>query len=56
MRNLDFLSESPKMFIFNKETNKTYFGGILFLIYITIMILISLAYILDYAFNDKYTI
>ena len=56
MRNLDFLSEFPKMFIFNKETNKTYFGGILFLIYITIMILISLAYILDYAFNDKYSI
>ena len=56
MRNLDFLSESPKMFIFNKEANKTNFGGILFLIYIIIMILISLAYILDYAFNDKYTI
>ena len=56
MRNLDFLSESPKMFIFNKEANKTNFGGILFLIYIIIMILISLAYILDYAFNDKYSI
>ena len=52
---LDFLNESPKLYIFQKETNKTHFGGILFLIYIIIMIFISLLYILDYAFNEKYT-
>ena len=56
MQNFDFLSSSPKFFIFKKETNKTSFGGILFLIYIIIMIFISLAYILDYAINDKYSI
>ena len=52
---LDFLSSSPKFFIFQKETAKTNFGGILFLIYIIIMISISLAYIVNYAVNDKYT-
>ena len=56
MRNFDFLSETPRIFIFSKKTNKTNFGGILFLIYIIIMIFISLLYILDYAFNDKYSV
>ena len=55
MHVLDFLSSSPKFFIFQKETAKTNFGGILFLIYIIIMISISLAYIVNYAVNDKYT-
>ena len=55
MNFLDFLNESPKFFIFQKKANKSNFGGVLFLIYILIMILISLAYILDYAFNDIYT-
>ena len=55
MHFLDFLSESPKFYIFQRETNKTNFGGVLFLIYVIIMILISLLYILDYALNDKYT-
>ena len=56
MRNFDFLSETPRIFIFSKKTNKTNFGGILFLIYIIIMIFISLLYVLDYAFNDKYSV
>ena len=56
MQNFDFLSTSPNIFIFRKETNKTIFGGILFLIYIIIMILISLLYILDYTLNEKYSI
>ena len=55
MHCFDFLSNSPRIFIFDRETNKTNFGGVLFLIYIIIMVLISLAYILDYALNDKYT-
>ena len=55
MHVLDFLSSSPKFFIFQKETSKTNFGGILFLIYIIVMITISLAYIVNYAVNDKYT-
>ena len=53
---LDFLNISPNFFIFQSKTNKTNFGGFLFLIYIIIMILISLAYILDYALNEKYEI
>ena len=55
MHFLDFLSGSPKIFIFQQETAKTNLGGILFLIYIIIMLSISLAYIIDYAINDKYT-
>lgn len=55
MHFLDFLNESPNFFIFQQKSNQTNFGGVLFLIYIIIMILISLAYILDYALNDKYT-
>ena len=54
MQNFDFLSTSPNIFIFRKETNKTIFGGILFLIYIIIMILISLLYILDYTLNENF--
>ena len=55
MHFLYFLSSSPKMFIFEKEAAKTNFGGVLFLIYILVMFFISLAYIVDYAINDKYT-
>ena len=55
MNFFDLISDSPKLFIFQKEANKTNFGGVLFMIYIITMLLISLAYILDYALNDKYT-
>ena len=55
MHFLDFLSDSPKIFIFERPTTKTNFGGVLFFIYIVIMILISLAYIFDYSINEKYT-
>lgn len=51
---LDYLNESPNFFIFQQKANKTNFGGVLFLLYIIIMILISLAYILDYELNEKY--
>ena len=53
---LDFFSESPKVYIFQKAVNKTKFGGFLFIIYIIIMIFISLAYILDYIYNNKYIV
>ena len=56
MRNLDFLSNSPNIYIFKERTNKTTFGGVLFLIYIIIMMIISLIYIIDYFVNDKYII
>ena len=56
MNNLDFLSSSPNIFIFQKQSNKTTFGGVLFLIYIIIMIGITFIYIMDYIYNEKYTI
>ena len=56
IRKLDLLSFPPKMSILRQETNKTFFGGILFIIYIIIMIIISIIYILNYALNDKYSI
>ena len=55
MHSFDFFSESPNIFIFQKEYNKTNFGGILFSLFTIIMFLVSLAYILDYAINEKYT-
>ena len=56
MNYLDFFSQPPTMFIFQKNSNKTTFGGVLFLIYMIIMIIISLIYILDYFLNDKYIV
>ena len=56
MRNIDFLSEYPRAYIFEKDINKTNFGGVLFLIYSIIMLIISISYILDFALNDKFEI
>ena len=56
MRKIDFLSEFPNLFIFQKERHKTNFGGVLFLIYIIIMIIISSSYIIDFVINDKFEI
>ena len=56
VRNLDFLSSPPQMYILQQKTNKTLFGGILFIIYIIIMLIISFFYILNFALNDKYNI
>ena len=56
MRVIDFLSDSPNNYIFQKKTYKTNFGGILFLIFAIIMITIAASYIVDYALNDKYEI
>ena len=56
MEYFDFLSSSPSFSIFQKKTNKIKFGGVLFLIYIIIMLFICLIYILDYIINEKYEI
>ena len=56
MKIIDFFNSNPQYSIFQKETNKTNFGGILFILYIITMFIISLAYIVDYAINDKYEI
>ena len=53
---LDIISDSPNLFILQKETNKTNFGGFLFLIYLALIALIIVYYVLDYKNNDKYII
>ena len=56
MSNLDFLSSPPQMYFLKKKTNKTLFGGILFVIYIIIMLAITIIYLLNFFLNDKYDI
>ena len=56
MKKIDFLSEFPRTYIFQEEVNKTYFGGVLFLIYGIIMLFICLSYILDFYLNDKFVV
>ena len=54
MHKFDFLSGAPKTFIFGKSSNKTNLGGVFTLIYLIIVLIISLAYIVDYELNPKY--
>ena len=56
VRQLDLLSVPPQIYFLNKKTNKTFFGGILFIIYIIIMLIITIIYLLNYILNDKYNI
>ena len=56
MNFLDFMSDSPKNFIFQKEANKTNFGGIITLLYLLSLLLISIAYLYFYCSNEKYEI
>ena len=56
MKKLDFLSNSPKTFIFQQSSNKTTFGGFLTIIYILVILIIAFVYICNYAANDKYII
>ncbi len=56
MHPLDVISNSPNLYILQKTSNKTNFGGFLFLIYLVIIIIIWVYYIIDYSKNDKYTI
>ena len=57
MHPLDFISDSPNLFILHKESNKTNFGGVIFLLYIIVMILIVIYYCVNYSKNNnKYTI
>ena len=56
MHFLDFLSSPPNLFILQEKKAKTNCGGILFCFYIIIMLSISLAYIINYAVNDKYSV
>ena len=53
---LDFLSSPPQMYFLNKRTSKTIFGGILFIIYIILIMDIFIFYTLNFYYNDKYDI
>ena len=56
MHPFDIISTSPNLYILQKSSNKTNFGGFLFLIYLVTVIIILVYYIIDYSKNDKYTI
>ena len=55
MRKLDFISVAPNLSIFKAGSNKANFGGILFLIYIIILLVLAAIYIYDFANKDTYT-
>ena len=54
MKKLDFISSSPQLSIFRESSNKNNLGGVLFLIFIIILILLAIAYISDFAMNERY--
>ena len=60
MHSLDLINGPPKLFIFQKNANKTNLGGFLFIVYIIISISISFTYLFDYFYdlshNQKYEI
>ena len=54
MRKIDFISNSPNFYIFKESANKTNLGGVLFLVYIIIIVLLASVYFYDYFSNEKY--
>ena len=54
MRRIDFISQGPQLSIFKEDANKTNLGGILYLIYIIVLILLAIIYLFDYISNEKY--
>ena len=56
MRSLDFLSQTPKIYIFQNKANHTLWGGLFFTIFIIIMIIFSFLYIYDYITSEDYEI
>ena len=53
---LDFLSGSPKNFIFNKSSNKTLFGGILSLVFLILAFIIIIFYLLNFFLEDDFSV
>ena len=54
MRRIDFLAQSPRTYIFGRITNQTIFGAMVFLIYLSMIIFISIYYIYNYIIGDKF--
>ena len=53
---LDFLSDSPKNFIFKNKSNKTHFGGILTILFFILTIIIIVFYSIDYIAQEEFFI
>ena len=56
MHPLDIISQPPNLYLFQKESNKTNFGGFLFIVYLVLIILVLIYYIVDYYRNPSYSI
>ena len=54
MRKLDFISGSPQLAIFKEGANKTNLGGILYLIYLIVLLFLATIYIFDFFKNERY--
>ena len=55
MLKLDIISVAPHFSIFKARSNKTNFGGTLFLIYGILLILFAVIYLNDYLTKEKYS-
>jgi len=55
MRKLDFISAAPNLSIFKSGANKTNLGGVLFFIYIIILILLAVIYCYHYINQESYS-
>ena len=56
LHRLDFLSNAPKNFIFQNNSNKTNFGGFLTLAYIIIVLIIFTFYLIYYLSEEYFTV
>ena len=56
MKDLDILSQSPNNFIFRKDSNKTFIGGLLSCFYFVSALLIFDYYLVRYCSSDTYEI
>ena len=54
MNIFDFISDSPRIYIFQKKANKTNLGGVLTFFYLIILLLIIIAYMYDYYNNEQF--
>ena len=56
MNCLDFFSDSPRNYIFQRSSNKTNFGGVCFIIYCAAILIIIIYYLIKYGNDSKYRI
>ena len=54
MNVIDIISNSPKIYIFQKSSNKTNLGGVFTLIYFLFLSGIFIGYLYDYYVYEKY--